>query len=506
MLTVTDIHFHACTDAAAARAVEEKGQEQEKVREEVARMRAMSVLRFVGVHVLAATPLIPLRRRLQRRKEQQAETAEMKKTEAMRMAMMNVLMEYEEQDHFVDAAAGDDDEGDDDEHEDDEEEDEDEEQEQEEEEEEEEDLDEDEEEEEQEEEEEEEEEEKGEAEKEEAEEEEEEEEEAEEKRMRYIDPEDWTAERNMLDGLVSKTVPLNPSFVFVGGDMQNWWPNEGGQKDRNRPGGMSDADFQELCSKNLGRKQRASVREALEGAGIPVYYTPGNHDIGDHPDVQTLERYVTGSSGENGWGPLFQRVKQEGGILYLQFNSQVYWSTAEVLDDYRAKQLEFLQAEVSNMNSNIKRLVLLTHIPPFMSSVDEKEGWANWKQVYRKQILDLLSEPRVPMLWVCGHFHANVETDVTYQGVPMSIRVTSAAGTTMQWDGLNELTSQQAETVASKDIANAFAEDIEFSKIKQRLRAQPDRSGLRIFRFDEDDGSFEDQWYTLDQLDKKPEA
>ena len=131
MLTVTDIHFHACTDAAAARAVEEKGQEQEKVREEVARMRAMSVLRFVGVHVLAATPLIPLRRRLQRRKEQQAETAEMKKTEAMRMAMMNVLMEYEEQDHFVDAAAGDDDEGDDDEHEDDEEEDEDEEQEQE---------------------------------------------------------------------------------------------------------------------------------------------------------------------------------------------------------------------------------------------------------------------------------------------------------------------------------------------------------------------------------------
>ena len=75
----------------------------------------------------------------------------------------------------------------------------------------------------------------------------------------------------MLDGLVSKTVPLNPSFVFVGGDMQNWWPNEGAQKDRNRPGGMSDADFQELCSKDLGRKQRASVRrslEALEGAGI----------------------------------------------------------------------------------------------------------------------------------------------------------------------------------------------------------------------------------------------
>ena len=47
MLTVTDIHFDACTDAAAAGAVEEQGQEQEKLGEEVARMRAMSILGFV---------------------------------------------------------------------------------------------------------------------------------------------------------------------------------------------------------------------------------------------------------------------------------------------------------------------------------------------------------------------------------------------------------------------------------------------------------------------------
>ena len=39
-------------------------------------------------------------------------------------------------------------------------------------------------------------------------------------------------------------------------------------------------------------------------------------------------------------------------------------------------------------DAEMLRLVLLTHIPPFMDSFDEPEGWANWRQVYRKQILD----------------------------------------------------------------------------------------------------------------------
>ncbi|CAE7757939.1 CPPED1, partial [Symbiodinium pilosum] len=251
-------------------------------------------------------------------------------------------------------------------------------------------------------------------------------------------------------------------------------------------------------------KQRASVQQsvqALDRAGIPVYYTPGNHDIGDNPDAKTLAQYTRTSGDNPGWGPLFQRVLDKNGILYLQFNSQVYWSTDSFLDKHREEQLEFLKSEVGRIQSDVKRLVLLTHIPPFMDSIDEKEGWANWKQVYRRQILDLLATPKVPMLWVCGHFHANVVKDLTYQDVPLSIRVSSAAGTTMQWDGKDELSPRDAQEVASKDIANAFAQDIGFSNIPERLKAEGDRSGLRIFRIDEGDGSFEDRWYTLDELD-----
>ena len=143
-------------------------------------------------------------------------------------------------------------------------------------------------------------------------------------------------------------------------------------------------------------------------------------------------------------------------MLYLQFNSQIYWSTDASLEKYRQQQLSFLQQETENLQ-NIKQLVLLTHIPPFMDSIDEQEGWANWKSIYRKQILDLLARSKLPMLWVCGHFHNNVEKDSSYQGVPLRIRVSSAAGTTMQWDGKDELPPKEASEVASKDACSQFS-------------------------------------------------
>ena len=328
----------------------------------------------------------------------------------------------------------------------------------------------------------------------------------------YKKPEDWKAEETMLSKLAAKAASFKPNLVFVGGDMQNWWPNEEarqakGLSDRNRLKGMGDKEFQQLKDKGLGRMQRDSVQKSLEvlvNAKIPVYYTAGNHDVGDYPDARTLEQYSSSDSKNPGWGPLFQKVEEDG-ILYLQFNSQIYWSNEASLDEYRSKQLDFLEGEMSRIQAlqSIKRLVLLTHIPPFMDSVDEQEGWANWKEAYRKQILDVLAGPNIPMLWVCGHFHANVEKDSDYQGVPLSIRVSSAAGTTMQWDGKDELSPKEAQEVASKEILKAFAEDIGFTRIGERLKAESDRSGLRIFKMLGDSGSFEDQWFTLDQLQEE---
>lgn len=322
----------------------------------------------------------------------------------------------------------------------------------------------------------------------------------------YNKPTDWSKEERMLQVLAEKAVAMKPELVFLAGDMQNWWPNEKNpEKDRNRLMNMSQSAFEDLKALNLGLKQRQSVRQCMKSlvdARVPVYYTPGNHDIGDDPDDEMLTRYVSGNAEEEGWGPLFQKVEvEESGIRFLQFNSQVYWSAAETLEKYREEQLEFLKEEVKNIPATTKLLVLLTHIPPFMDSFDEPEGWANWRQVYRKQILDVLAASELPLLFICGHFHANVVKEASYQGRPLHIRVSSAAGTTIQWDGKDSLTPEEAQKVASKQVLKAFAEDVGFANIKKRLRAQGDRSGLRVFRFKPESGTFEDHWYTVDELD-----
>lgn len=47
-------------------------------------------------------------------------------------------------------------------------------------------------------------------------------------------------------------------------------------------------------------------------------------------------------------------------------------------------------------------------------------------------------------------------------------------------------------------MLSAFAKNIGFANIPKRLRAQPDRSGLRVFKIWAE--RFEDKWFTLEDL------
>ena len=92
--------------------------------------------------------------------------------------------------------------------------------------------------------------------------------------------------------------------------------------------------------------------------------------------------------------------------VFLQFNSQVYWSeNSDILDKYRKEQFDFLESEINSLVAKrIKRLVLLTHIPPFMDTIEEEEGWANWKKEYREKLLTLFAKVQVPMLFLVRGF------------------------------------------------------------------------------------------------------
>jgi len=307
---------------------------------------------------------------------------------------------------------------------------------------------------------------------------------------------------------MASLIDPKPTFFFLGGDMQNQWPH-------------NDAEEGEI--------ERNAVEDFLapvKAAKIPIVCTPGNHDVDDDPSTQDLNNY------EKWWNrtcyaenklSAYGYEKDPNGIaekwildniLFLQMDSQLYYTTNHDVQTARDLQTQWLESAVTDIDS-IKLIVVLTHIPPFMNEPREPHGWANWDNTAdnRISLLDRLhyKNKPIPVMWVCGHFHTNV---FNANHAVHKLRVTSAAGTTMWWNkSKGEMTPEQAAVVAGMPVNQAFCEYItklkldgkkcsgfDFAAKTARMRPDPDRSGMRIFVFQSDSGHSIDKWFTLSQL------
>jgi len=313
----------------------------------------------------------------------------------------------------------------------------------------------------------------------------------------------------------------------MGGDMQDAWPKDEKPK---------DASLKAIKEAEKIRSRAARQREAvkdiikrLEKDRIPVYFTPGNHDINDVASKEDMAAYAAN------WNTrLYQRVPHSFGLatLIVELNSQLYQNALGVgAGEEKQDQNDWLAATLrAHLDPEKTRLiVVLTHIPPFLNRIDEEHGWGNWCKPGRIEMLSVFARaihdkrfaiaPKI--LWVCGHFHVNVESrghkfDVPVAGgrftqrLEMDIIVSSSAGTAMWWMAANNagfLEPKEAEMVASIPVQGpegAFAKYI-MSYTTDRTdpfnRGLPytDRSGLRMFRI-RANGEYNDRWYTLSDL------
>eukprot|EP00928_Gymnodinium_smaydae_P041449 TRINITY_DN28052_c0_g1_i1.p1 TRINITY_DN28052_c0_g1~~TRINITY_DN28052_c0_g1_i1.p1 ORF type:complete len:423 (-),score=62.61 TRINITY_DN28052_c0_g1_i1:234-1502(-) len=331
-------------------------------------------------------------------------------------------------------------------------------------------------------------------------------------------PTDIYHESSMFEECIKFAKTINPAFIFIGGDMQNWWPNEP-EDTRNRNfytnGVEKNNQWNYLRFQvDLGREQRAKLKAIIRDAKLDeksLFYTPGNHDVGDDPDEKTLADYV------KNFEPHYASwTREDVEIHTVRINSQLYWTKSdnEHVASLRAEQEEFLRREMNTLKNNAdtkKFLIVMTHICPFLQDIDETtsaesdEGWGHWRKEYRSPILAILTEPKIPVVFVCGHMHVNVNRKYDFNGVDVHIRVTSSAGTTMNWNGLSALGSEEASVVASKPVDAAFNDHIisgNFANIPQRLQAHPKTSGMRLFKFFQrlDQFCFTDKWFTVSEL------
>ena len=142
------------------------------------------------------------------------------------------------------------------------------------------------------------------------------------------------------------------------------------------------------------------ANEIMGRIKAPVYYVPGNHDVGDK-DNPTVPSYIVNESYQNKfieyYGPLYQSFNHHG-VHFILINSPILNSGLS----HEAKQREWLEVDLEENKNN--RIHVFSHYPPYIYRPYEPSNYDNLDEPARSWLLGLLEEYNVEAFFA-GHVH-----------------------------------------------------------------------------------------------------
>ncbi|MDR1603027.1 MAG: metallophosphoesterase [Tannerella sp.] len=130
----------------------------------------------------------------------------------------------------------------------------------------------------------------------------------------------------------------------------------------------------------------------------PVVLTAGNHDLPDPVTAEGLKRY------RSIFGDDFQTMDCKGKYL-ISANSQLWREAPQSeQDSHRRKLHESL--ELAKRKG--QPVVMVTHIPPFVTFIDEPDEYFNLPVSLRSDLL-MQCEKNGVFVWLAGHIHRTVQ-------------------------------------------------------------------------------------------------
>lgn len=172
---------------------------------------------------------------------------------------------------------------------------------------------------------------------------------------------------------VTEVNRLKPDFVVITGDLVN-----------NLKDTLQIAEFKRITKEINSR--------------IPVYLIPGNHDIGNVPDNQSINSYI------KNFGYDRFLVKHKGS-RFIGFNSSIIKAKIPQLEQ---KQFEWLNKTLKK-SKKASHIILFCHYPFFIKTFDEPETYSNIGNEDRKKYLNLFAANKVDAIF-SGHLHNNAST------------------------------------------------------------------------------------------------
>jgi serine/threonine-protein phosphatase CPPED1 len=128
---------------------------------------------------------------------------------------------------------------------------------------------------------------------------------------------------------------------------------------------------------------------------IPVYYSPGNHDLGQNPDKTSIKKY------KKNFGSDKFSFKHKGSSL-IGFNTSVIKTKLEKPEQAQFKWLTKKLKE----SQGASHIVLFCHYPFFNKTAVEPTAYSNIDLGYREKYLDLFNNSKVTAVY-SGHYHNN---------------------------------------------------------------------------------------------------
>lgn len=170
---------------------------------------------------------------------------------------------------------------------------------------------------------------------------------------------------------------LNPAFVMVSGDMV---------QDYDQPDQLAEL-----------RRITAQLN-----SNIPIYWAPGNWDVGNRPTPESLSRY-RGHFGDDNYS--FEYADTS----FIVLNSSVGFDDSQVPQEWD-HQIDFLRSTLAEARgeeaggNGRSHIVVFLHHPLYAQEPEEDDTWAVISRDKRKLMLELFEEYRVSVLFH-GHWH-----------------------------------------------------------------------------------------------------
>jgi 3',5'-cyclic AMP phosphodiesterase CpdA len=177
-------------------------------------------------------------------------------------------------------------------------------------------------------------------------------------------------ETALYEKAVAKINNLNPDFVVITGDFVH--------------------DQHSAAQINEFKRITAKIKPS-----IPVYYSPGNHDIGQVPNEESLKKY------RKNYGSDRFSFRHKGSS-FIGFNTGIIKAKLEKPEQ---EQFNWLEKKLQQ-SQQAQHIILFTHYPFFNKTADEPTAYSNIDQEYREKYLRLFSDNRVAAVF-SGHFHNN---------------------------------------------------------------------------------------------------